>query len=156
MINFSTVPHKPTLQDNDAFERFNKKKKQPDKSIDSPLSMPDPISSAVSGRCSFFLSFFPSFFLSFLSFFLSFFMSFFLSHLFHLFSAPLDWSAEEQKLLEKGLSTVPATDPERWDKIAATIPGRSKKDCVARFKALVEQIKQKKAAATTGATTQKK
>lgn len=44
------------------------------------------------------------------------------------------WTTEEQKLLEQALKTYPVSTPERWEKIAATVPGRSKKDCMKRYK----------------------
>lgn len=56
------------------------------------------------------------------------------------------WTAEEQKLLEQALKTYPVNTPERWEKIAVTIPGRTKKDCMKRYKELVEMVKAKKAA----------
>ncbi|GAA6094516.1 dnaJ homolog subfamily C member 2 [Tachysurus ichikawai] len=59
---------------------------------------------------------------------------------------PAPWTTEEQKLLEQALKTYPVNTPERWDKIAAAVPGRTKKDCMKRYKELVEMIKAKKAA----------
>ncbi|KAM4569540.1 dnaJ homolog subfamily C member 2 [Odontesthes bonariensis] len=56
------------------------------------------------------------------------------------------WTTEEQKLLEQALKTYPVSTPERWEKIAAAVPGRSKKDCMKRYKELVEMVKAKKAA----------
>uniref|UniRef100_G3Q711 DnaJ (Hsp40) homolog, subfamily C, member 2 n=1 Tax=Gasterosteus aculeatus TaxID=69293 RepID=G3Q711_GASAC len=56
------------------------------------------------------------------------------------------WTTEEQKLLEQSLKTYPVSTPERWEKIAAAVPGRSKKDCMKRYKELVEMVKAKKAA----------
>lgn len=44
------------------------------------------------------------------------------------------WTTEEQKLLEQALKTYPVSTPERWEKIAASVPGRSKKDCMKRYK----------------------
>lgn len=44
------------------------------------------------------------------------------------------WTTEEQKLLEQALKTYPVSTPERWEKIAAAVPGRSKKDCMKRYK----------------------
>jgi len=56
------------------------------------------------------------------------------------------WTPEEQKLLEQALKTYPSTTPERWDRIAECLPGRSKKDCMKRYKELAELIRAKKAA----------
>ncbi|XP_019865147.2 dnaJ homolog subfamily C member 2 [Aethina tumida] len=56
------------------------------------------------------------------------------------------WTANEQQLLEQALKTYPASTAERWDRIAECIPNRSKKECMRRYKELVETIKAKKAA----------
>lgn len=56
------------------------------------------------------------------------------------------WTTEEQKLLEQALKTYPVNTPERWERIADAVPGRSKKDCMKRYKELVEMVKAKKAA----------
>ncbi|KAM9312896.1 dnaJ homolog subfamily C member 2 [Gastrophryne carolinensis] len=56
------------------------------------------------------------------------------------------WTTEEQKLLEQALKTYPVNTPERWERIAEAVPGRSKKDCMKRYKELVEMVKAKKAA----------
>ena len=56
------------------------------------------------------------------------------------------WAAEEQKLLEQALKTFPSSTPERWERIAESVPNRSKKDCMKRYKELAETIKAKKAA----------
>lgn len=65
-------------------------------------------------------------------------MYFFLLSFLHLKTgSPLDsspWTTEEQKLLEQALKTYPVNTPERWEKIAAAVPGRSKKDCMKRYK----------------------
>lgn len=47
------------------------------------------------------------------------------------------WTTEEQKLLEQALKTYPVSTPERWEKIAAAVPGRSKKDCMKRYKVII-------------------
>ncbi|GFQ83792.1 dnaJ homolog subfamily C member 2 [Trichonephila clavata] len=59
------------------------------------------------------------------------------------------WTTEEQQLLEQALKTYPNNTPERWEKIAACVPGRDKKDCIKRYKDLVEMVKAKKAAQAT-------
>ncbi|KAL3853214.1 hypothetical protein ACJMK2_016771 [Sinanodonta woodiana] len=59
---------------------------------------------------------------------------------------PAPWTADEQKLLEQALKTYPASHPDRWDQISSCIPSRSKKDCMLRYKELVELIRAKKAA----------
>ena len=47
---------------------------------------------------------------------------------------PAPWTPDEQKLLEQGLKTFPASVEDRWEKIAAALPNRSKKDCMKRYK----------------------
>ncbi|XP_014484773.1 PREDICTED: dnaJ homolog subfamily C member 2 [Dinoponera quadriceps] len=59
-------------------------------------------------------------------------------------SAP--WTPAEQKLLEQALKTYSTTVPDRWDQISACIPTRTKKECMRRYKELVELVKAKKAA----------
>ncbi|KAK5827736.1 hypothetical protein F5H01DRAFT_302863 [Linnemannia elongata] len=60
------------------------------------------------------------------------------------------WTAAEQKLLEAGMKAYPPSwqgEGDRWDKIAESVPGRSKKECKLRVKYLQEQVKAQKAAA---------
>lgn len=66
------------------------------------------------------------------------------------------WTTEEQKLLEQALKTYPVNTPERWEKIAAAVRGRNKKDCMKRYKELVEMVKAKKAAQEQVAAKNKK
>lgn len=61
-------------------------------------------------------------------------------------SAAVAWTPEEQQLLEQALKTYPSNTAERWDRIAECIPNRTKKDCMRRYKELVDLIKAKKAA----------
>ncbi|CAK9825735.1 DnaJ homolog subfamily C member 2 [Anthophora retusa] len=56
------------------------------------------------------------------------------------------WTPAEQKLLEQALKTYSTSVPDRWDQIAACIPTRTKKECMRRYKELVELVKAKKAA----------
>ncbi|GAB1599414.1 dnaJ homolog subfamily C member 2-like [Argonauta hians] len=61
------------------------------------------------------------------------------------------WTSDEQKLLEQSLKTYPADVADRWEKIAANIPSRSKKECIKRYKELVEMVRAKKMAQTAAA-----
>ncbi|XP_057711301.1 dnaJ homolog subfamily C member 2 isoform X2 [Corythoichthys intestinalis] len=70
--------------------------------------------------------------------------------------SPAPWTTEEQKLLEQALKTYPVSTPERWEKIADSVPGRNKKDCMKRYKELVEMVKAKKAAQDQVASKSKK
>jgi len=60
---------------------------------------------------------------------------------------PAPWTADEQKLLEQSLKTFPASTPERWERIAENVPNRSKKDCMKRYKEIVDMVRAKKRAA---------
>jgi len=61
-------------------------------------------------------------------------------------SNPSPWSIDEQKVLEQALKTYPASLADRWEKISECLPSRSKKDCIVRYKELVELIQAKKRA----------
>ena len=54
-----------------------------------------------------------------------------------------DWTPDQDQLLQKALATYPASmdKNERWSSIAAAVPGKSKKECVQRFKAIREALK---------------
>jgi DnaJ family protein C protein 2 len=56
------------------------------------------------------------------------------------------WTEEQDKLLQDGLASNPATmdKNERWTNIAKCVPGKTKKQCVARFKAIRDAIVNKK------------
>ena len=51
-----------------------------------------------------------------------------------------DWSADEQNALERALKSVSKETDDRWEQIAAAVGSKSKKQCVARFKHIREQI----------------
>merc|ERR1712071_23586 len=56
------------------------------------------------------------------------------------------WTSDEQRLLEQALKTFPASLEDRWARISETIANRSKKDCMKRYKELVELVRAKKSA----------
>jgi len=57
-----------------------------------------------------------------------------------------EWTPEQQKQLEEGMKKFPASLPtaERWTKIAENVDGKTKQQCVARFKYIRELIASKK------------
>jgi len=57
------------------------------------------------------------------------------------------WSQEQQKALEQALVTFPKGCAERWDRIAGKVGGKTKEQCMARFKHLAELVKKKKESA---------
>jgi len=56
------------------------------------------------------------------------------------------WTDEDQKLLDNALSQFPSSmeKNERWRRIAAVIPGKSKRECIERFKQVREQLLKEK------------
>uniref|UniRef100_A0A8C5MY92 DnaJ heat shock protein family (Hsp40) member C1 n=1 Tax=Leptobrachium leishanense TaxID=445787 RepID=A0A8C5MY92_9ANUR len=46
------------------------------------------------------------------------------------------WTQNQQRLLELALQQYPKGTAERWDKIAKCVPGKTKEDCVCRYKLL--------------------
>jgi len=56
------------------------------------------------------------------------------------------WTPEQDQQLQDGLAKYPATmeKNERWSKIAECVSGKSKKDCVQRFKSIREALKSRK------------
>ena len=57
-----------------------------------------------------------------------------------------EWTAEQDQQLQDGLTKYPATmdKNERWTNIAKGVPGKSKKDCVQRFKTIRDALKNRK------------
>lgn len=51
-----------------------------------------------------------------------------------------EWSAVQQSSLELALRSVGNHVPDRWDVIAAAVPGKKKKQVMARFKSIKAQI----------------
>lgn len=54
------------------------------------------------------------------------------------------WNKNLQTIFEWALRQYPKGTEQRWDKIAEHIPGKSKEDCIQRFKYLAELVKKKK------------
>lgn len=55
------------------------------------------------------------------------------------------WNATEQKALENALKKYPkGCVGDRWEKIANSVPGRTKEECVLRYKQLFKALKEKK------------
>lgn len=62
----------------------------------------------------------------------------------------ITWSSDEQKLLEQALRTYPTSmGSDRWDRIAECVPNKTKKECIRRYKELVELVRERKAAQQT-------
>lgn len=58
-------------------------------------------------------------------------------------AAEATWSQEDQKLLETAIVKYPKTTAgDRWQKIANSVPGRTKEECLARYKYLVQKVKE--------------
>ncbi|XP_063741093.1 dnaJ homolog subfamily C member 1 isoform X2 [Eleginops maclovinus] len=56
------------------------------------------------------------------------------------------WTQNQQKLLELALQQFPRGTVERWDRIAKVVPGRSKEECMVRYKMLAELVQKRKQA----------
>ncbi|KAK2589309.1 hypothetical protein KPH14_007860 [Odynerus spinipes] len=55
-----------------------------------------------------------------------------------------EWSQEQQRALESALTKYPkGTSIDRWEKISACVTGKTKEECQARYRQLVELIKKK-------------
>ncbi|XP_050093786.1 uncharacterized protein F54F2.9 [Anopheles aquasalis] len=55
------------------------------------------------------------------------------------------WTQQQQQALEAAIQRYPkSTSTDRWQKIANNVPGKTKDECIARYKHLVELIKKQK------------
>ncbi|KIH63642.1 Myb-like DNA-binding domain protein [Ancylostoma duodenale] len=66
----------------------------------------------------------------------------------HMKQTFVEWTQTEQKQLEAALQQFPKGCEERWDKIAAAVPTKTKEQCQQRLKELVELVRRKKAGKT--------
>jgi len=59
-----------------------------------------------------------------------------------------DWSQADQHLLECALKTIPkdTLGVDRWEQIARCIPGKTREECLARYRYIVQLVKAKKTA----------
>ena len=55
-----------------------------------------------------------------------------------------DWTQVQQKELEQAIKSFPKGTEERWDRIASKVGGKSKEECLLRFKYLAAIVKNKK------------
>lgn len=53
-----------------------------------------------------------------------------------------DWSREQEKAFENALATYPEDASDRWEKIAADVPGKSIKEIKQHYEVLVDDISQ--------------
>lgn len=56
------------------------------------------------------------------------------------------WTQNQQKLLELALQQFPRGTAERWDRIAKVVPGKTKEECMIRYKLLAELVQKRKQA----------
>jgi len=65
-------------------------------------------------------------------------------------SSPAPWSAEQQKQLECAMKKYPAGSsedvPDRWSLIAGDVDGKSKKECINRYKEIASLLRKQRAA----------
>ncbi|KAK6618284.1 hypothetical protein RUM44_002735 [Polyplax serrata] len=55
-----------------------------------------------------------------------------------------EWNQVQQKALEEALLKFPKQSSERWEKIAKSVPGKTKEECILRYKQLHNFVKNKK------------
>ncbi|XP_053294548.1 dnaJ homolog subfamily C member 1 [Pleuronectes platessa] len=59
---------------------------------------------------------------------------------------PAAWTQNQQRLLELALQQFPRGTIERWDRIARVVPGKTKEECMIRYKMLAELVQKRKQA----------
>lgn len=58
-----------------------------------------------------------------------------------------NWSQDQQKALEAALAQIPKGSAERWERISGKVGGKTKEQCMVRFKYIADMIKKKKESA---------
>ncbi|XP_053678338.1 uncharacterized protein F54F2.9 [Anopheles nili] len=67
-------------------------------------------------------------------------------------AASSTWTQQLQQALEVAIQKYPkSANYDRWQKIANSVPGKSKEECIARYKYLVELVRKQKTAASPAA-----
>ncbi|XP_072318289.1 dnaJ homolog subfamily C member 1 [Eucyclogobius newberryi] len=61
-------------------------------------------------------------------------------------SGPVPWTQNQQRLLESALQQFPRGTSERWTQISAVVPGKTKEECMSRYKMLAELVQKRKQA----------
>uniref|UniRef100_A0A182T0P3 Myb-like domain-containing protein n=1 Tax=Anopheles maculatus TaxID=74869 RepID=A0A182T0P3_9DIPT len=70
-------------------------------------------------------------------------------------TATSNWTQQQQQALEVAIQKYPkSANYDRWQKIANSVPGKSKEECVARYKYLVELVKKQKTTSPADEMTQ--
>uniref|UniRef100_A0A182LSJ4 DnaJ homolog subfamily C member 1 n=1 Tax=Anopheles culicifacies TaxID=139723 RepID=A0A182LSJ4_9DIPT len=70
-------------------------------------------------------------------------------------TATNNWTQQQQQALEVAIQKYPkSANYDRWQKIANSVPGKSKEECVARYKYLVELVKKQKSTNAVEETSQ--
>ena len=54
------------------------------------------------------------------------------------------WTQVQQKSFEQAIKQFPKGTPERWERIAGKVQGKSTEECIQRFKFLAEKVKAKR------------
>merc|ERR1712150_308692 len=55
-----------------------------------------------------------------------------------------EWSQTQQKLLEVALKKIGKDEENRWDRIAETVEGKTKRQCMLRYKFIAQKVKTQK------------
>lgn len=71
----------------------------------------------------------------------------------HTLASDTIWSQEQQQLLELAIVKYPKTVlTDRWQKISNSVPGKTKEECLARYRYLVELVKAQRTKANDAST----
>lgn len=70
------------------------------------------------------------------------------------FESVSDWSQGDQHLFECALKTIPKDTPgvDRWEQIAGCVPGKTRDECLARYRYIAQLLKAKKSSKSSSET----